>query len=512
MDNYQKLRARFLILLLLFGSIACVSNGLPIVCATTSVQGAEVEAFGLGGYGYSTSDVQGLYNITSFLETGDYSVTASATGFVDTTVENVAVTAGLETTNVDVLMPVSGGISGTITDAVSSEPLQNVYVFAVNDTGGVEYGSAAFTDLNGNYEIITNLITGSYNVTALFASGHVAKEITGVFVTAGEMTNNVDFALERSAIISGTVTDSSSMEALSDISVYALDSNGDYVTSAVTNSSGEYTLDTNLVTGTYNITVPFPSNHFEETVSGVAVTAGSQYIVDFSLDPSGAISGRITNAGNGQPLVGAIVTASSNGFSGYGTTNDTGYYLIADGLGTGVYTVFAIYGVGSFNQITGIGVTQGSETSGVNLEITLPPSGTITGRVTDSIGDPIEYATVNAEGLSGFGYDTTDANGDYVINTGLVTGTYNVTVTATGFISQVQTGVNVIVDQTTASVDFQLAVALSGRISGAILTEGTVIPDFPTSLFMLGGVLAVATIAIVLGRFGVSKLKPSKAL
>ena len=169
--------------------------------------------------------VSGVFNITSFLDTGNYSITVSGTGFVETTIDDIAVTAGSETTNVDVVIPVSGGISGTVSDDVSGAGLQSVYVAAVNETGGVSYSWFGFTDSDGNYEIFTNLITGIYNVTVELAEGYITEKMTDVSVTAGEWTNNVDMALDRSATISGTVTDSSSSAALEGVLVYAINSN-----------------------------------------------------------------------------------------------------------------------------------------------------------------------------------------------------------------------------------------------------------------------------------------------
>lgn len=507
--NKDKLSARLKILVLLVGSFSGISTVLPAYAAAAPVPGASVTANGTAGFGLAASDSLGFYNITSFLDTGHYSVSASAPGFVNTEIDNVSVTAGSETTNVNVLIPVSGGISGKITDAVTSAPLSGVVVSAMNTTNGVVY-SSDFTDATGNYQIITNLRTGTYNVTASFAVGHSAKKATGVSVTAGEMTNNVNIALERSGIITGTVTDSVSTAVLEGIVVFAVDSNGEHGSTDVTNSSGKYTVSMDLATGTYNVTALFPTGHLTKTTGGVAVTAGSTTTVNLALDPSGVISGRITNAANGQPLVGASVTASMPGFEGFALTNDTGHYRIAERLGTGTYNVTAFY-KGGFNLVEGVSVTQGLETSNVNLQITLAPSGIVSGKVTNSTGDPVPDALVEAESLSGFGSDTTDANGIYVINTGLTTDTYNVTVAATGYVSQVKTGINVVLNQVTANVNFQLASKASGRISGQILTDSTPIPEMPGVLTLVG-ILIVTAIAIIVGKVRLLKLRSSKPI
>jgi hypothetical protein len=511
--NNAKLSANWLIFLLLISIIAAVSVRIGSVHAEpVPVQGALVEASGSGGFGSSTSDSQGAYNVTSFLGTGNYSVTVSAIGFIDTTVDDIEVTAGSETTNVDVIVPVSGGISGTVTDAMSSAPLPNVYVVAVNETGDMEYGSGNFTDSNGNYQIVTNLATGIYNMTAYFADGYIMKEITGVSVTAGEWTSNVDIDLDRSAIINGTVTDSVSSAALEDVLVYALNEDGDYVDSDVTDSSGHYTLNTDIVSGTYNVTAPFPEGHLTNTVSGVAVTVGMQYTVDIALDPSGIISGMIVNNANDAPLAGVSVVAVADDYFGSATTDETGQYQITDGLGTGTYEVFAYYG-SDFSFESDVDVIQGVETSGVDFGFDVPSSGIISGRVTDAgTGDPIEDVLVSAEDSGGYGSNYTDADGYYVIDMGLVSGTYNVTVTETGFASHVMTGINVVEDEVTGNVDFQLAAAPTGRISGTVWTEGNVIPDFPSNLYMLGGILAIATIALVAAKIALPKLRTSKWL
>ncbi len=286
-----------------------------------------------------------------------------------------------------------------------------------------------------------------------------------------------------------------------------ISSSGSYVTSASTNSSGKYTMNTNLNTGNYNVTVLLPTGHITKTIANVGVTAGSTTTVNLALDPSGIISGRVTTT-TGAPVSGASVTAVAGSSFGSATTNSTGYYRITDGLDTGSYTVFASYG-GGFATMTGVAVTRGQETGNVNLQLTLLPSGTITGKVTNATGSPISFASVSATGLTGSGSATTDANGNYTINTGLLTGTYNVTASATGFTSVSQVGVVVTIGQVTSNVNFQLPAIASGRISGIVQTTGTPIPEFHTELYMLA-IFIVASAAITIKKLRNAQLKPGK--
>jgi hypothetical protein len=110
-----------------------------------------------------------------------------------------------------------------------------------------------------------------------------------ISVTAGATTSNVNLALAKSAVISGTIIDSVSSAFLSDISVEAIDASGNIVATAATNSSGQYSLNTDLGTGTYNVTVIFPINHVPKTITGVMATAESQTTLDITLDPSGIL-------------------------------------------------------------------------------------------------------------------------------------------------------------------------------------------------------------------------------
>ena len=246
---------------------------------------------------------------------------------------------------------------------------------------------------------------------------------------------------------------------------------------AITNPAGQYTLNTNLPTDTYNVTELLPTGYLTNTVTGIAVTAGKTTTANIALDPSGVISGRVTNIANGQPISGASIEAISGSFFGLASTNSSGYYQVSTDLGTGTYVVDASYG-SSFATNSSVSVVAGQVTPNVNFQLTVTPSGTISGQVTSLTGGPVSDATVSVQGPSGSESNYTDSNGNYIISTGLGTGTYTVNVTATGYVSQAQTGILVTVNQVTANVNFVLTPVASGSISGQVLALQT--NPFPT--------------------------------
>jgi hypothetical protein len=159
------------------------------------------------------------------------------------------------------------------------------------------------------------------------------------------------------------------------------------------------------------------------------------------------------------------------------------------------------YGVNPPNMTSGVSVTAGAETR-VDLSMSVsppPPSGIIMGKVTDMSSQPIRNAAVAAEGDTTFAYGsaTTDAQGNYVISSGLETDTYTVTASATGYTSVDIQGVSVTVDQVTSDIDFQLPKippAQSGTISGSVQGDENPIPEFASPIV----ILIILTVTVVL--------------
>lgn len=383
-------------------------------------------------------------------------------------------------------------------------------VSAIGDEG---YGSA-LTLLNGQFTITEGLKSGNYTVFIL-KEGYINAEINDVIVTAPSQTSGVNAYLNRSGGISGRITDASSSMGIPNVLITAFPSSGSgtYFGTAITDVLGNYSIATNLGSGDYNVSVLSPTGYIGKTKSQVTVAAG--YMArgaDLALERSGIISGRITTP-TSQGLANVTVMAFSTGgatYFGSDTTNATGYYRIITGLAAATYQVTATWIQPPYtSNSTSADVTAGQETSNVNLQLDITPpspSGIITGKVRDnSNNNPIVGAHVTAQGIGGSGDANTDEDGNYVISSGLGTGTYTVSASAAGYVSQNITNVSVTVNLETPNTNFQLskiASAQSGKISGTITGDENPIPEFQYPIAVM---LIVTLIAVVIAKSSMQK-------
>ena len=166
--------------------------------------------------------------------------------------------------NIDFALAPGGRITGTVTNASTGAPvLSTIRVYSVT---GVQIGLFN-TDSQGTYSSMP-LPTGSYFLTAvpLGASGGVLAQLyhnlpcpngictatsgTPVSVSAPNVKANINFALQKGATITGTVTNAATGAPVSQVSVKISSPTGIHV-EAVTNSQGIYTTFQALETGTY---------------------------------------------------------------------------------------------------------------------------------------------------------------------------------------------------------------------------------------------------------------------
>ena len=151
----------------------------------------------------------GTYEVTG-LPTGSYTVSFDASDdrflreyfdgvFVGDSATPVAVTAPNTTPNIDAALKLGGLITGTVTDEVTHDPLEDIQVCAETDSS--DFQQCGYTDSNGEYTIV-QLVTGSHTVEFFDWSGTYGAEYfddainsidaTPVSVTAPNTTPNID--------------------------------------------------------------------------------------------------------------------------------------------------------------------------------------------------------------------------------------------------------------------------------------------------------------------------------
>ena len=354
---------------------------------------AEPSEQGGNGSGFAITDSSGHYSMTTGLTNGTYNVTAFAYGYITDEIDLVSVTQGQTTTGINLDLQASGGISGTVTDAVNGHPINGTGIFADLSNGTGTFGFFGTTGSDGKYLMATNLPTGTYNVSILLAPDGYIRQMTTANATAGVETKNVNLPLARSGIISGKVA-APNGTGLFGIDVTAFSSGGtSYFGSATTDLGGNYRIATGLGTDNYTLFASGAGN-FSTYMTPVAVIAG-QETSDINMEltpvttpptPSGTIAGRITDQSN-NAIRFASVTASGSGGSGSGDTDINGYYNISSGLGDGNDYNVSATASGYYDAYypTLVSVTVGQTTSNINIQMNAKPAetfGTITGTVT----------------------------------------------------------------------------------------------------------------------------------
>jgi hypothetical protein len=275
------------------------------------------------------------------------------------------------------------------------------------------------TNYTGHYKLL-DLSNGAYTVAAT-APGYTNQSRL-VNVSAG-VSAVADFGLSQVApgTLSGTVTDSSTSQGLYQTTIRV--SRGSFEKLGETNQEGQYIIE-NVPAWPSWIIDAYKVGYMAQSTTA-AVQPGETSPLDFALTPFGIINGTVKDQATAQPVAEALVKADSEFLS---TTDSNGYYTMFALAGR--YTVTASApGYASKSQ-SNVRVVEGKTTT-LNFVLPTIPPGSIIGSVTDvKTGCAIAGATVMADGYT----NTTDAEGNYVLSS-LPSWTYNVTVSASGYIS-----------------------------------------------------------------------------
>jgi protocatechuate 3,4-dioxygenase beta subunit len=374
----------------------------------------------------------------------------------------IDVADGAQVTGIDASLAPARSISGTVT-AAGAGALESICVVAFQP-GSSTSGRGAQTAADGRYTI-SDLADGSYIVqfsecggeqgagyrTEYFDNATSISAATPVVVGPGRNATGINAVLETGAAVSGVVR-APDGSALPDVCVFATGSDGS--SSAQTGPDGSYRV-TGLAPGTVTVTFRdcsaspryveegYNDTYSQDDLTPVPTTVGQTTTgIDATLALGGAVSGVVrASEAPGQSLADICVSvvprspddtedefASEQLGGGFTTTGADGSYLVpALRATTHLVSFFDCRGdetgqryLGeSYNNVrpfsegaTLVPVTAAQTTSGIDAA--LDRAGTISGRVTDASGAPLDQVCVDAR------LDTADRDdyaGDFTITT-----------------------------------------------------------------------------------------------
>jgi 5-hydroxyisourate hydrolase-like protein (transthyretin family)/protocatechuate 3,4-dioxygenase beta subunit len=251
---------------------------------------------------------------------------------------NIAVTAGVTSSDRDVVLSTAAHITGSVNDADGTGiPYAEVSAWSYdNDYMEWEEIAWAEADENGIYDI-GGLSAGTYRISArdadgdyvqrFFPSASRAEDGISIILSASETRSGVTFALPRASHIGGTVTADVGGAALDSIEVAAYAYDVDWedwrpVAWDSTSDDGTYRIG-GLEGGTYRIEFWDTSEEYAgefyddiktDVYSAMDVTVAAESVrsgVNAALTRRGGISGTTTSKLLGTPVSGVEVTLYS---------------------------------------------------------------------------------------------------------------------------------------------------------------------------------------------------------
>jgi hypothetical protein len=352
------------------------------------------------------------------------------------------------------------GISGETTDYETGDP---IYHATLSGSGL----PTVYSDSNGAYFVSAD--PGHYVLWASQTGYENGIYPESILVQQGVVTESIDFALISTAGktgIGGRLTDASRMLGISGGTVVASGPGG--CDSATSVPTGGYVIS-GLAPGCYEVTAEAEGFQTIVLTESVAVESGLVKWCPFYMWPEssslGGMAGMVTNAANGLPLFGALVTAPGPQ-QGYANTGTQGAYTVRN-LAPGTYLVSASAAGFATSACDTVEVTAGNIVFNVNFALQSSVSGTggVAGNVVDSASqNPISRARVFAWGSGGQGCVYSDSSG-YVTD-GLADGWYRVRADARGYYpAYYPESVEVAGGQITGDINFKLRPA-SGPNAG----------------------------------------------
>ncbi|SFS43689.1 carboxypeptidase regulatory-like domain-containing protein [Marininema halotolerans] len=430
----------------------------------------------------SLTDSEGRYTIP-LLGPGTYVITVFATDY-QTDFTGVTIRSDQETVVNFSLSPNPASIQGIITD-INGTPITggNNAIRVINSGGALV--AMSFSDINGQY-LFNQLAPGNYNVIVCAPGFQVAGG--SVTLTPGE-EETLNFQLfPNPGSIQGSVL-STSGTPLSGAILRITDKNGVLIAYTLADENGVFMVN-ELPPGEYTINAH--ANLFQNQIIGAIVNSDVMTLTQIVLQPNpGTLQGTVSPATNGTLVK---MYTGDNIFLVTLVTDPNGHFFIT-GLAPGNYILTATQ-PGFITQRIGA-IVNSDQTTTVAISLVPEPAG-ITGRITDTNGNPINQAVIRVLDLNETILATAfaDSDGHYTLD-GLPSGIRIIQVSAPSYKNIFDT-VTLTPGNTLTGVNFTLQ-PNPGQINGHVSDEDTGDPISSATVFLRdseGGIIGTVTTSL----------------
>jgi len=441
------------------------------------IQQVKIYAYQQFGNGFSTatSNQDGFF-VLSNLPSGQYLIEAE--GYVIDDFTELEVN---ESKTTETILYVSPG--GTITGFVSfnDQALNDIFIAIESQTS--DFKEFATTDQNGRY-LISGLPEDSYIVSAI-SDVYINESKTDIWVSQGELIENINFHLNKGGAIIGQVINAFSNAPVPHAKV-CIRGETKFLKHTMADENGFYSL-TGIIPGNWGIYAKQNSFVQSETKE-IDIEQNGLLQLDIHLKPGAIIIGKLYDEEE-HPIKNEIVSAiGSENNAASSMTNDMGQFELT-GLSPDSYSIHVnIDGyVPVKKQVNQLWYGEESKF----IEIHLEKGITANGHVTDVSGNPVANANIYFEHLeSGVSYVMrADENGMYSGNQ-FMQGHYGLTVTYVHHISTIQ-----FVQLYTNETDpIETQLSLGATIKGTVFLddEKTPIPNKIITLTKINGAQSIS--------------------
>lgn len=372
----------------------------------------------------------------------------------------------------------TASISGRVFDGETNKGIPHVRIICHSIQGNGKGGGYTYTNENG-YFLFDHVQPNQWGVSIVKREGiddyiDPVPEEKKIHVRAGDVVENLDFALKRGVAISGVVVD----EEDRPLAGASVSTGGELPRSwnrhATCGSDGRFVFrgipaQPNIE---INASPPDWGRNPPARVTVDAMADRDDVVVKIVLVEHATVEGRVINL-DGLPVRhgGVILCDSSNRRLNSGVLSTKGEFCVNPVL-PGTYSLaYQVEWNGQlFSDLAQIEVTDGDTVSDIILRVDQPSLAaglTISGRITNRRGEPLTDLHVSAYTDNRQDVQTqSDANGNYVLKD-LIEGTYSMRVgsrsTGISFAEDIEAG--------SSGVDFVMS--KSGRIEGQVLRADT---------------------------------------